>query len=270
MSENTRNWIIEHYKENQRSYDAPINRDFYSKIASLACKAGMTGGFVPKRIIDIGSGTGISASVVNQMFPEASIFTLDPSKEKSVTGRNIENVVSHYYCRLADMNVSEEFDLLICSMSYHWFDVDDKRALKGVATNAGTLVISTPTRRLSESLQNCLETGNLILKEVYSEMMEPKDISLTPREWRGIDLLKEEIDGFKIKSRVEVEMRESISGCDFGDVLHSRGLTLALFGPKALPAYEALKRKASSIEKVEISWPIGLIVAKRDQPLLSS
>ncbi len=230
----------------------------------MACRAVKAEGIDPKRIIDIGSGTGISAEVAKNEFPDALIETLDPSVKGSSANGRPDNIFDHFYCRLADMGIDDEFDLLLSNMSYHWLEDDDKKVLNSIATRNGVLAITVPIRRISEAFQDCGARGNEILMEVYREVMEARDVSVTPRNWRGIDVFKEEIDGFQVLSRDEVEISEIVSGADFGDVLHSRGVMLALFGPKAEAAYRSLKQRALSGD-VEISWPIGIVIARRDQ-----
>ncbi|RZL47449.1 MAG: methyltransferase domain-containing protein [Pedobacter sp.] len=93
----------------------------------------------PKRILDIGTGTGVLALMMAQRFPSAKIEAVEIEELASATaGRNFQDSV--FYERLAIRNIAieqyetiEKYDLIISNPPYFVNDLKNPEEKKGIA-----------------------------------------------------------------------------------------------------------------------------------------
>lgn len=102
----------------------------------------------PKRILDIGGGTGYLSSLVKQIFPKSSVYCLDISQRAIATGKK---TYKNIYFKVADSEdklpfSNNFFDLIIsaehitCLRDADMFIEEAHRILR----EKGTLIVTTP------------------------------------------------------------------------------------------------------------------------------
>lgn len=96
----------------------------------------------PKRILDIGTGTGVIALMLAQRFPEAQVHAVEIDEQASVTaGRNFENSVfnrklSVHHTAIEQYNNSEQFDLIVSNPPFFVNDLKNVEKKKEMARHA--------------------------------------------------------------------------------------------------------------------------------------
>lgn len=122
--ENQFNLIAKEYDINRRRF-IPCFEDFYVNTTELLAKTVK----MPKRILDLGAGTGLLSMYWYKTFPNAE-FTLDDIAEEMLDGAKkrfaeIENVkfVTDNYCNALPAG---DFDLIISALSIHHLEDNEK------------------------------------------------------------------------------------------------------------------------------------------------
>lgn len=111
----------------QRRHLIPCFDDFYGMALSLV----ETNDSSP-RILDLGAGTGLFASLVLQKYPEARLTLIDFSDKMLEGARqrfqqmaNVQYIASDY----SSYNFTESYDVVISSLSIHHLIHEEKRKL---------------------------------------------------------------------------------------------------------------------------------------------
>ena len=129
----------------------------------------------PRRILDIGTGTGILALMMAQSFPEAEITAIEPHQESLVEAeRNFRNSqfskqIMSIQTSLQDFASMEKFDLIICNPPYFdgtYLSESDER---NKARHTSELSIS---ELYKEALDLLAEDGKLQLVIPQTELTE--------------------------------------------------------------------------------------------------
>lgn len=80
--------------------------------------------FKPKRILDIGTGTGVLALMMAQSFPEATITAIEPNQDaleeavQNFKNSGFSDQILAIKSRIQDFSALEKFDLIICNPPY--------------------------------------------------------------------------------------------------------------------------------------------------------
>ncbi|SOD11715.1 tRNA1(Val) (adenine(37)-N6)-methyltransferase [Pedobacter xixiisoli] len=104
--------------------------------------AALTESHIPKKILDIGTGTGVLALMMAQRFPEAEVHAVEIDEQASITaGRNFENSVfskqlSVINTAIEQFNTAEKFDLIISNPPFFINDLRNTEEKKGIARHA--------------------------------------------------------------------------------------------------------------------------------------
>jgi len=114
----------------------------------------------PKRILDIGTGTGVLALMMAQRFPIAKIEAVEIDELASATaGRNFQSSV--FYERLTISNVAiehysttEKFDLIISNPPFFVNDLKNTEEKKGIARHASDRFFKDLITKVDEILNS--------------------------------------------------------------------------------------------------------------------
>lgn len=98
--------------------------------------------YSPKRILDIGTGTGVIALMLAQRFPEAQVHAVEIDEQASATaGKNFQNSI--FNSRLINNNVAieqynneEKFDLIVSNPPFFVNDYKNAEPKKKMARHA--------------------------------------------------------------------------------------------------------------------------------------
>lgn len=97
----------------------------------------------PKRILDIGTGTGVIALMLAQRFRDAVIDAVEIDKQAAETaGRNFQSSVfserlSINHTAIEQYNNNEKFDLIVSNPPFFVNDLKNEEIRKGIARHAG-------------------------------------------------------------------------------------------------------------------------------------
>lgn len=114
----------------------------------------------PKRILDIGTGTGVIALMLAQRFPEAQVHAVEIDEQASTTARrNFQNSVFNQ--RLINNNVSieqynnpEKFDLIVANPPFFVNDYKNAEPKKEIARHAGRTFFAELVKKVNELLSD--------------------------------------------------------------------------------------------------------------------
>ncbi|WP_316828059.1 tRNA1(Val) (adenine(37)-N6)-methyltransferase [Pedobacter miscanthi] len=96
----------------------------------------------PKRILDIGTGTGVIALMLAQRFPDALIEAVEIDEQAAETaGRNFQQSVFNKrltieHVAIEKYNNKEQFDLIISNPPFFVNDLKNEEVRKGIARHA--------------------------------------------------------------------------------------------------------------------------------------
>ncbi len=114
----------------------------------------------PKRILDIGTGTGVLALMLAQRFENAMVEAVEIDEETSVTAR--KNFQSSVFCeRLSIKNVAIEqynsmrqFDLIISNPPFFVNDLKNKEEKKGIARHTNDQFFLALIKKINQLLSD--------------------------------------------------------------------------------------------------------------------
>ncbi|MBO9672164.1 MAG: methyltransferase [Sphingobacteriaceae bacterium] len=112
----------------------------------------------PKRILDIGTGTGVIALMLAQRFPHANVHAVEIDEQAAETAeRNFQQ--SPFNCRLTINNIAieqyhspERFDLIVSNPPFFVNDLKNEELRKGIARHAAEGFFSMLVKKISELL----------------------------------------------------------------------------------------------------------------------
>ena len=117
----------------------------------------------PKRVLDIGTGTGVLALMMTQRFPEANVEAVEIDEQASATaGRNFRNSVfssrlSVHHTAIEQFSSAEKFDLIITNPPFFVNDLKNTEEKKGIARHASEQFFANLLLKVDAVLA---ETGN--------------------------------------------------------------------------------------------------------------
>lgn len=97
----------------------------------------------PRRILDIGTGTGVIALMLAQRFPDARIHAVEIDREAAETaGKNFQFSVfsgrlTINHIAIEKYHSAEQFDLIVSNPPFFVNDLKNEEARKGIARHAG-------------------------------------------------------------------------------------------------------------------------------------
>ncbi|MFN0254245.1 tRNA1(Val) (adenine(37)-N6)-methyltransferase [Pedobacter ureilyticus] len=114
----------------------------------------------PRRILDIGTGTGVIALMLAQRFPEAQVHAVEIDEQASVTAaRNFEKSV--FSKRLTNNNIAierfnslEKFDLIVTNPPFFVNDYKNAEPKKGIARHASDTFFVELVKKVDELLSD--------------------------------------------------------------------------------------------------------------------
>ena len=113
----------------------------------------------PKRILEIGCGSGFLTRILVDMYPEAEIVALDLSKQMIAfaASENAGAGVEWQHIDFLDYVSSEPFDLIVSSSSLHWLPnlTNAFIKIKSLLTEGGTCIFSAMLKDTFIELQQC-------------------------------------------------------------------------------------------------------------------
>jgi tRNA1Val (adenine37-N6)-methyltransferase len=98
----------------------------------------------PRRILDIGTGTGVMALMLAQRFKEASLEAVEIDEAAAITAaRNFRNSIfsdrlASHHIGIADFISAQKFDLIVSNPPYFVNDLKNANHTKGIARHAET------------------------------------------------------------------------------------------------------------------------------------
>ena len=127
-----------------------------------------------KRILDIGSGTGLIALMMAQRFPDAQVVGIDIDGEaceeagENVTASPFSNRVSIRCCRLQDFVDGESFDAIVSNPPFFLNSLKNPDSKRAMARHADSL----PFRDLMVGVKRLLSDDGVFSAIVPAEVLE--------------------------------------------------------------------------------------------------
>jgi tRNA (cmo5U34)-methyltransferase len=126
----------------------------------------------PRRVLDLGAGTGLLSSLVQREYPDAELVLLDGAPAMLEQARGLLGAGATFYLAdLRDPLPGEDFDAVISALAIHHLEDPDKRALfarihdalrpGGVFVNAEQ--VAAPSDRLDLRYRQWHEQSSLAL-----------------------------------------------------------------------------------------------------------
>jgi SAM-dependent methyltransferase len=232
-------------------YDA--HRGFYDSLAR-ALVALVPERLAPKRILEIGAGTGFATRVLVERFPAAEIVALEPSNAMRQRGRVAAPSARWRAGTLAELGSTDGFDLIVASAAAHWFTDEEWGSLVSGAARAALALALPLTDARTES--GALPQGNYALRNVVGSWRPSPTWNAATRRRassRWFEALGTDVTTAKWRL-----VETYAGGAELAEALFVRGALLALFGEDAESARETL---AGSVGPgpVDFGWSFLLI-----------
>ena len=127
-----------------------------------------------KRILDIGSGTGLISLMMAQRYPEAQVVGIDLDAEACAEAR--ENVAASPFadrvnivdCRLQDYESMEKFDAIVSNPPFFLNSLKNPDSKRSMARHADSL----PFRELFRGVKHLLSDDGVFSAIVPAEVLE--------------------------------------------------------------------------------------------------
>lgn len=247
--------VSEVFDLNCHIYATAVNERFYARIAAALAEK-VLARLTPRRILEIGAGTGAATVVLSRYFPKAEILVTEPSEKMLAYNRKkgLQNV-RHLCSSVGEIDFSDEsFDLIFGNVCYHWFPRGTAARLAPLLAAGGVTAFSVPISGPDR------ETGNRILLRIC------RKLGVRGRQGRHLlsaSRLRQEFAPFSKCSVERLTLRETHPPALFCVLLRARGSWAFLFGSQA-PNAEALWRKlAAGHNTVTLCWNMALLVAEK-------
>lgn len=114
----------------------------------------------PKRILDVGTGTGVIALMLAQRFSEAQVHAVEIDEQASATaGRNFQNSVFNKQLSVSNeaiekYNNSEKFDLIVTNPPFFVNDYKNAEPKKEIARHASHRFFAELVKKVDELLSD--------------------------------------------------------------------------------------------------------------------
>jgi len=245
------------------AYDAPINQPFYTDVARRLCCIILKNGLKPKRILEIGCGSGFATREIVNYFPHASITAIDPVAELLAMARSkVGGCVDFINQSYAGFAYEKQADLIIANMSYHWLSKGERLKLAAEIKAGANVALAAPLRtNHSSAFLGRKYSGNRVLLQAFRALAFSGDIDIRDKSWRGLEPAAAEKLGFELKIVEEHKVIEFMAAPEFIKVLSSRGLLPALFGDGADAAQLWISKYLSHQERLALAWPLVFCLA---------
>jgi len=142
-----------------RRYEAFADARLRPLLDLLARVPGPESGWTPRRIADLGCGSGNGTRLLAQRWPEASVLGIDASPEMLETARSRGGSIDWQQAELGEWQPQVRFDLLFSNAALHWLDSHATlfpRLLKMLAAH-GILAVQMPRNFDAASHRAALE-----------------------------------------------------------------------------------------------------------------
>jgi SAM-dependent methyltransferase len=244
------------YETKAAAYDSPVNRWFYGHIAKELCRTTAKCG-VPRRIIEVGAGTGIATKVLRWQFPGTPILATDssPAMLAIAQAKGIPGVQTACLCAEEVRQLNQKFDLVFGNICYHWFPKGTANRLGEALSPGGLLAFSIPVTG-GDKLP-----GNRLLSDIYREI--GRRSGRTGQRLPSLPFLAREFRDFSICCYRTLTMHECHSPRLFAELLRTRGSWTYLFGEQGPVAEEIWLARTFTREWIALAWHIALVVVQR-------
>ncbi|ACA59840.1 class I SAM-dependent methyltransferase [Candidatus Desulforudis audaxviator] len=242
------------FNANSNLYATAVNERFYTRIAGALAKK-VARRLTPRRILELGAGTGAGTVVLRRYFPTAAILATDPSKkmlaynqEKALRG------VTYGILAAEEVNcLDEKFDLVFGNMCHHWFAPGTTSKLAALLAPGGAAAFSVPVSGLEKG------NGNLLLLRICKELGGRQNHRRLPCPAR----LRRDFESFGTYFAEKIILRETHSPAFWATLLRARGSWAYLFGNQAAQAESLWQKLSAGCDAVTLYWHIVLVVAKK-------
>ncbi|MEW6447315.1 MAG: methyltransferase domain-containing protein [Bacillota bacterium] len=238
---------------NSHIYATAVNERFYARIAAALTEK-VVSWLTPRRILEIGGGTGAATVILKRYFPKAEILVTDPSEKMLSYNREKGLQDVRYLCASADeiAGSGESFDLIFGNVCYHWFPRGTAARLAPLLAPDGLMAFSVPVSGPGR------EAGNEILMQIC------RRLGVRGRQGRGLlsaSRLRREFSLFSKCTIERLTLRETHPPALFGTLLRARGSWAFLFGPQASQAEDLWRKRTAGYGTVTLCWNMALLVA---------
>lgn len=217
------------YEQIAENYNLPIHQHFYQEVGGKLLEQ-IPDNLAVNNILEIGSGTGFTTSLLRQRFPKAEIIALEPSFSMLSKAKQKCSGVDFRCEPLSDFDGRRHFDMIVCSMVGHWLSSKEWQKLTDLNKKA-ILALTLPVinnNDAKKSLANQqlkrllfkLKTSSAWLKQ--SRLQHPPLNPLPLREGRAV------VSSYDLEINEKFKTRKELA-----ETLYTRGVFLALFGTKA-------------------------------------
>jgi len=247
--------VAEIFSANSDIYATAVNERFYTRIAAALAEK-VAARLTPRRILEVGAGTGAATVVLKRYFPLAEILATDPSERMLAHNRKKGLHGVRYACFAAEelRSPNEGFDLIFGNICYHWF-------LPGTARNLAELLAPGGIMAFSVSVSGPeKEDGNIILLRICREL------SISGRQGKhllSLIRLRREFACFPKCIMEKIALRETHPPALFGTLLRARGSWAFLFGPRAEEAEHRWWKLTAGRDRITLYWHIALVVVEK-------
>lgn len=114
----------------------------------------------PKRILDIGTGTGVLALMMAQRFPKAQVDAVEIDKQSSATaGKNFQHSVFNGQLSVSNVAIEQfnnphKYDLIITNPPFFVNDLKNQEEKKGIARHASEEFFMNLMAKVNELLND--------------------------------------------------------------------------------------------------------------------
>jgi SAM-dependent methyltransferase len=240
-------------------------RAFYRALASALADE-LPPGFRPSRILEVGSGTGHSTSVLAERFPGAALTALEPAPTMAALGRKNVPTAEWHPSELGSYLAKDSslggFDLVFSSAAAHWLDDQEWQRLLEESRES-VLALALPVSDLQSGLP--LPAGNELVLRLLRHMRPRPGWRAAARRRARTRNLAASPGCLRTAMWRNVETWQN--GRDLAETLHCRGALLALFGEDSARVFEEL---SSQTQVFEFAWSFLLMVRTPALPLHQS
>lgn len=209
----------------------------------------------PRRILEVGAGTGAATVILRRCFPKARILATDPSEK--MLAHNSRKLLKYTDFALLSAegasDLRDRFGLIFGNVCYHWFRPGTVHTLAKLLEPGGVMAFSVPVSGPEKG------DGNLVLLRICREL------GVGDRHGKhllSLSRLRREFAG--LKSSVElITLRETLPPALFGTLLRARGSWAFLFGPRAESAEDLWKKLTTGLSDTTLHWNMALVVARK-------